>query len=221
MKSLLKEFILKGVSFIASEIIPGDGSNIYAYVGYRDDNGCILNEWTGKKLSQFPDDFGVFSSASNSAPEVVLEQGRTLLNGLNLKGIAEPEFKYDQRDRKYKLMEINLRSMMWNRVGYLSGVNIHYSQYVDAIGGKVQTYRQEKEKDIHFVYLRHEIINLLTRKEYFSIFYTNLLKGDIVNVAFFDIHDIKPFLFDSYDILCEAIHSVGHKVITRVRNDRM
>ena len=64
-------------------------------------------------------------------------QGRKLLNGMDIKGIAQPEFKYDFRDQKYKLMEINLRSMMWHRVGNLSGVNLQYSQYLDALGEKV------------------------------------------------------------------------------------
>ncbi len=38
-KETLKNFVLSGVSFIASEIIPGDGSNIYAYVGYQNGKG--------------------------------------------------------------------------------------------------------------------------------------------------------------------------------------
>jgi len=63
-------------------------------------------------------------------------QGRTLLNGMDIKGIAQPEFKYDSRDKKYKLTEINLRSMMWHKMGNLSGVDLHYSQYLDALGKK-------------------------------------------------------------------------------------
>jgi hypothetical protein len=49
----LENYIDAGISFLASEIIPGNGSCIYAYVGYRNKKGEILNEWTGKKLSQF------------------------------------------------------------------------------------------------------------------------------------------------------------------------
>jgi predicted ATP-grasp superfamily ATP-dependent carboligase len=79
---------------------------------------------------------------------------------MNIYGIAEPEFKYDHRDGKYKLTEINLRSMMWHRVGNLSGVNIQYSQYLDALGKTVPHQDQLKNKNIHFVYLRHEIINI-------------------------------------------------------------
>lgn len=196
----LQHYLSLGITFLASEIIPGDGSNIYAYTGYRNQNGDILNEWTGKKLSQFPDDFGVFSSASNEAPENVLIQGRILLNGMDIKGIAQPEFKYDYRDQKYKLMEINLRSDMWHKIGTLSGVNLPYTQYLDGIGEKVQKQSQIKDIDIHFVYLKHEIINLITRRGYYRIFIDNIFKSDKTYFALYDITDIKPFLIDCKDI---------------------
>lgn len=203
----LKKFVMSGISFIASEVIPGPGSNIYAYVGYRNNKGRILNEWGGKKLSQYPDDFGVFSSASNTAPEVVLQQGRTLLNGMNLMGIAEPEFKYDARDGNYKLMEINLRSMMWNRVGYLAGVKIHYTQYMDATGGEVPVCRQDTAHDIHLVYLKHEILNLISRKKYFPVFYGNLFGGERTSACFFDKHDLVPFIFDGIQIIDNVLET--------------
>jgi len=195
-KRCLTTFISKGLMMMASEIIPGDGSNIYAYVGYRNKKGRILNEWTGKKLSQFPHDFGVFASASNQAPKIVLEQGRVLLEGMNIYGIAEPEFKYDHRDGKYKLMEVNLRSMMWHRAGNLSGVNIQYTQYLDAIGKKSLRQKQTKYKDIHFVCLKHEILNLLRRKRYLKTFLNNIFNSDKTYVAVFDRRDIKPFLME-------------------------
>ncbi|WP_153015963.1 carboxylate--amine ligase [Methanofollis ethanolicus] len=192
----------QGVPLLASEVVPGDGSNIYAYVGYRSRDGRILNEWTGKKLSQYPDNFGIFASASNQAPPEVLEQGRRLLDGMDIVGIAEPEFKYDARDGRYKLMEINLRSMMWHRVGNISGVNVQYAQYLDAAGLDVPVQVQEKEREIHLVYLKHEIINLLTRPGYHRTFFRNL--SGPVSLAFFDRHDLRPFLVDGADTVYEV-----------------
>ncbi|UGV40624.1 hypothetical protein J7W08_11310 [Methanococcoides orientis] len=197
----LQNYLKMGIVFLASEVIPGNGSNIYAYVGYRSQSGKILNEWTGKKLSQYPDDFGVFSSASNEAPGEVLNLGRILLDGMDIKGIAEPEFKYDHRDDKYKLMEINLRSMMWHRVGNISGVNLQYTQYLDAIGKEVPKQNQIKDKDIHFVYLKHEVINTLARRGYYRIFLNNVFKSNKTYFALYDIRDIKPFLIDCKDII--------------------
>lgn len=192
----ISDFVTQGQTFLASEIVPGDGSNIYSYMGYRTRDGRILNEWIGRKLSQHPDDFGVFASASNECPDIVAEQGRTLLHGLNLWGIAQPEFKYDRRDGCYKLMEINLRSMMWHRMGNRIGVNIQYTQYRDALGQKVERQGQVRNQIIHFIYLKHELDNLLTRPGYGRIFRHNLFGGDQRTFAVFDLHDWRPFLHD-------------------------
>ncbi|WAI01197.1 hypothetical protein [Methanogenium organophilum] len=199
-RELLEDYLGSGITFLASEIIPGDSTNIYAYVGYRSQDGEILSEWTGKKLSQFPDDYGVFSSASNEAPNQVLQQGRILFEGMDLKGIIESEFKYDSRDGKFKLMEINLRSTMWNRVGNLSNVTVQYAQYLDAIGQIIEKQTQIKDIEIHFVYLKHEILNLIRRKYYRKIFVYNIFKSKKTYFAIYDLHDIKPFLID-----CKAI----------------
>jgi len=196
----IEKYLDSGIKFLASEIIPGDGDCIYAYVGYRDKKGRTLNEWTGKKLSQYPDNFGVFSAASNEAPEEVLLQGRTLLNGMDIQGIAQPEFKYDYRDKKYKLTEINLRSMMWHRVGNLSGVNLQYTQYLDALGKKISPQVQVKNKRIHYLYMKHEIKNLIMRRNYIRTFLRNVKESDETHFAIYDKRDIKPFLKDSTDM---------------------
>jgi D-aspartate ligase len=193
---VLREHLNNGLSFLVSEIIPGDGSNIFSYVGYRSKEGNILNEWTGRKLAQFPNNFGVFSSASNQAPDEVFQLGRTLIEGMDLTGIVQPEFKYDCRDKKYKLMEINLRSMMWHRVGNISGVNIQYTQYLDATGKGSEKQIQNKSHDYHFVYFQHEFYNLMTRKNYGKTFIKNIFKSDKTFFAVFNCSDLKPALID-------------------------
>jgi len=187
-----------GFELIVSEIIPGHSNGtIYAYCAYRSPkDGTILNEWTGKKLSQHPNDYGVFSSASNEAPDVIRDQGRKLIEKLDLFGFIEPEFKYDERDGQYKLMEINLRPMMWNRMGYLSGVKLHYAQWLDANNKQVEPETQIKEKKLHFYYLRHELNNLRRRRGYSKVFKNSLYGGDKNYMALWNIQDIKPFLFD-------------------------
>lgn len=192
----LVSYLEQGVAFIASEIIPGStNGTIFAYTAYRDKSGKILNFWTGKKLSQHPDDYGVFASASNEAPEIIKELGEKLLHHMNAYGIAEPEFKYDYRDGQYKLMEVNLRSMMWHRVGNLSGVHLQYTQYLDALGQPVPTMFQEKNKVVHYIYMLHESSNLLRRKRYWRQFFQNVFGGDECYFAVLNLGDLRPFLF--------------------------
>lgn len=192
---ILARHLDQGIQFLASEIIPGDGSNIFAYACYRTPDGRILNEWTGKKLSQFPNDFGVFATASNQAPDIISTQGRQLVEAMDLHGFLEPEFKFDARDGSYKLMEINLRSMMWNRIGHLSGVNLHYTQYLHALAQDVPRYQQDKTSDIRLTYFKHELINLLTRRGYAQTFFRNLVHRNI-HFSVFDLTDPLPFITD-------------------------
>jgi D-aspartate ligase len=184
----------RGVRFLSSELIPGDGSNIHAYVAFRTADGRILAEWAGHKLSQHPNEFGVFASATNGSSPAVSQQGRTLVEGMDLQGIVEPEFKYDARDGRYKLTEINLRSMMWSRVGALSGVPVHYAQYLHATGRPVPRYTQRLEPRIHFVYLNNEIGNLIFRRGYWKTFRRVMWGGERRVIAIWDRDDPRPFL---------------------------
>lgn len=188
----------KGVELVISEYIPGDDTNIYAYTCFRSHEGGILNEWIGKKLTQYPDNYGVFCSASNEAPDEVLFQGRALVEALDAYGIVEPEFKYDYRDGKYKLMETNLRSMMWHRTGSISGVKLHETQFRYATYKPVNVYQQERTSSIHFVLMLHEIPNLIARKGYWKHFKHNVWGGNQRVWAVFEWRDLKPFLYGNY-----------------------
>jgi len=195
-KDEISRFFQEGIIFLASEFIPGDDTNIYSYSAYRNSKGEIYAEWIGKKLNQYPNLFGIFSSATNKCPEIVRKQGRKLIEEMNLIGISQPEFKYDYRDKKYKLMEINLRSTMWHRLAYLSGIKCIYSQYLDALGKNIPKQKQNLTSNIHYLYMKHEWINLISRKGYLKYFMFNRFGGGKKFFAVFDIKDIKPYLFD-------------------------
>jgi predicted ATP-grasp superfamily ATP-dependent carboligase len=200
----LKPVFQHKLAVLASEIIPGASDNIYAYTCYANREGKILAEWTGQKLSQFPNYFGVFSRASSEAPDEVQELGRKLVNAFQLHGIIEPEFKFDRRDGKYKLMEANLRSMMWHRVGALMGINLHTLMYYDLTGIKPFTQDQKQKKQATLIYWKYELINLITRKNYYKIL-INIFKQPNRHYAGFRFTDLTPFLFDLYYLLRQRI----------------
>ncbi|MDA7880912.1 hypothetical protein N9A94_01235 [Akkermansiaceae bacterium] len=217
LRADIVELLRSGLSFIVSEVIPGPESNIYSYMAYRCEDGEILNEWTGRKLAQYPNAYGIFSTGSNQAPEVVAEQGRALVRGMGLNGLSQPEFKLDQRDGQYKLMEINLRAMMWHRTGNLAGVKLLYSQYLNALGATVPKMEQDKERDIHFIYLKHEIFNLVNRRGYFATFRRNLWGGDCNKWAIFSLRDPVPFLYDSLRTISPLLKRFAKRVGRKLR----
>lgn len=213
----LASLLGRGVVLMASEVIPGNGGDIYSYMAYRDSRGRIVNEWVGKKLAQFPDDFGVFASASNVCPDIVAEQGRALVHGMNLRGISQPEFKYDRRDGTYKLTEINLRSMMWHRLGHRCGVHLHATQYADALGLDVPEQTQSRGERVNLVYMKHELLNLACRKGYWRTFVRNCLGQNRRTWAVWARRDPYPFLIDSMRLAGTLARMLGSKLFSSLR----
>jgi len=197
---LLLKYLNENIEFLVSEFILGDDSTLYSHVGYRNSQGEIVGDWIGHKLSQYPKSFGVVSSGINDAPAIVREQSSLLLEKMDVLGLFQTEFKYDYRDKKYKLMEVNLRSHMWNKLGCATGYYPNYELYLDALG-KEDTKSIPQKKEIRcFVYMKHELFNLIQRrKEYFNTFMKNILCRKKV-FAIWDKNDPKPFIYDTIDI---------------------
>ena len=190
---LLKQLIAEGSSFIVSELIGHDDKDVFAYSCFRGKNGQIFDEWVGEKLNQFPNRFGVFSSARVVENEVVKAQGRKLVEELDLTGFVEPEFKLDRQSDKYLLTEINLRSMMWHGAGFWGGSYLHYAQYCDA-NGITYVPSNKSINDENFVLMLHELMNLIRRKGYIKPFISNIFSRKS-RWAVFNWRDLKPFLF--------------------------
>lgn len=160
----LKNYINHGI--LISEIVPGEPDNLWVYHGYLDEKSEIIAGWTGRKLTQRPYYFGVFSSARCEINPIVEEQGIKLLKAFNIR-VGEPEFKYDYRDNKYKLMEINPRYDMWHIVGMQGGVNLPLIQYYHMVGEKnklKQTQRKQNKEFAHIVFMESELLNIIDHK---------------------------------------------------------
>ena len=211
---ILEKKMYGGGRLLASEIIPGGENNLYSYFGYRNKEGKILNEWTGRKLSSFPDNFGVFASGVNELNPIVLNQGRALLNGMNLMGMCQSEFRFDARDNSFKFIEINIRTTLLSGLAHLSGVNLTYTQYLDGIGERAPRQNQITDKKIHLVTLNNELRNLAQRKNYWKVFKYNLFRGDINYWLPWDKQDKKPFMFWFLGIPKRMIKRLFNRFVT-------
>ena len=189
----LLPLLADGHPFLASEIVPGGDRHVYAYTAFRSREGTITGHFVGRKLGQYPRDFGVMSSAEALVGHHSLaQQGRRLIEELDLIGICEPEFKWDRRDGEYKLMEVNVRSMMWHRAGALAGVNLHAHQMADALGQEPPT--ATGRSPARLVYLAHEVANLIYRNGYLPRFRDNVFGVKDREFAFWDPTDRGPLV---------------------------
>ena len=86
------------------------------------------------KIRQYPPDFGSGSLCKSRWRHVPIDSAIRILKGIGYQGIAAAEFKKDPRDGEYKLIEINARTGLQNRLPSRCGVDIEYIAYLDTVG---------------------------------------------------------------------------------------
>jgi len=124
----------RGIEVIAQEVIPGEDDQLYTYGSHRSRDGRYWGEFTGRKLRQYPVSFGGAVAAETVIDEQLASAGRALLDELDFYGPSQVEFKLDQRDGHFKLMEVNARLWRWHGLASHCGVDLPYLTYLDAAG---------------------------------------------------------------------------------------
>jgi predicted ATP-grasp superfamily ATP-dependent carboligase len=88
---------------IVQEYIPGHGCGLFAT--YQD--GVCKRVFMHRRVREYPAAGGVSSCAESFYDSTLESHGRRMLDALNWHGVAMVEFRRDERDGEYKLMEIN------------------------------------------------------------------------------------------------------------------
>ena len=122
---------------LIQEMISGPDRMLFTLGAYIDEAGSPLGVFCGRKLRQSPLGVGTCRIGEASWNEALVEQGMRLLRELAFTGIAQVEFKYDRRDRKFKFIEINPRLWQWHENAAACGVDLPWIAYQDLTAGKV------------------------------------------------------------------------------------
>jgi D-aspartate ligase len=111
---------------ILQELIPGSGETQFSYAAVCD-RGTPIASLVARRRRQYPIDFGYTSTYVETAVCAEVEQaGRRFLASLDYTGIAEVELKYDRRDGRYKILDVNARIWTWVGLGAAVGVDFPY-----------------------------------------------------------------------------------------------
>ncbi len=111
---------------LVQELIPGGGEAQFSYAALCSDGEPIAS-FTARRTRQYPIDFGYSSSFVEilDVPEIVAPS-RRLLAAIRYSGLVELEYKFDVRDGRYKLLDINPRIWTWAPLGARAGVDFPY-----------------------------------------------------------------------------------------------
>jgi len=127
-----------GSNVMLQEYIPGGSESVWMFNGYFDERSDCLIGFTGKKLRQHPPGRGVTSLGVCEANGAVEQTTREFMKALGYRGILDLGFRFDARDGRYKLLDVNPRIGATFRlfVG-TRGLDVARALYLDLTGQAV------------------------------------------------------------------------------------
>jgi D-aspartate ligase len=128
----------KDPSFMLQEYIPGEDDSIWMFNGYFNDKSDCLFAMTGKKIRQSPIHKGVTSLGICLHNPEVEQLTKHFMKSIGYKGILDIGYRYDHRDGKYKVLDVNPRIGSTFRLFVGSnGLDVARIAYLDLTGQPV------------------------------------------------------------------------------------
>jgi D-aspartate ligase len=126
---------------IVQEVIPGGGAQQYSYCAFFKD-GHAVGHMTARRLRQHPLQFGRASTYVETVDIPELDDpSERLLRTIEYYGLVELEYKLDERDGRFKLLDFNARTWGYHTLGAKAGVDFPFMLYQDQLGQSVEPRR--------------------------------------------------------------------------------
>lgn len=139
-RQLLERLSEEGVGFILQEYIPGPATAHVFLDGYVDRSGVMRACLARRRLRMHPNEYGN-STLSITIPVSEVAEAvanlRRLFDGLAYVGLFDAEFKFDARDGRFKILEVNARPWWQLELSTAAGVDVCTMAYRDALGEPV------------------------------------------------------------------------------------
>jgi D-aspartate ligase len=138
---LMKSVDAAGLLVLFQEYIPGPATNHVFVDGFVDRAGQTRAVFARRRLRMFPVDFGNSSYMVSIARDEVagaIEAVQRLLAHIGYRGIFSAEFKFDDRDGLFKILEVNARPWWYVEFTARCGVDVCTMAYRDALGFDVE-----------------------------------------------------------------------------------
>ena len=130
---------------LAQEIVGAGVDSFYSLCSYLGRDGAAKGLFVGRKLEQYPPDFGTACLVDSRYVGEIAGRGVEILKQFGYQGISEVEFIYDERDRDFKLLDINTRVWKWIGLPIHAGVDLPWLAYADAVYGDVEAAPRQRD----------------------------------------------------------------------------
>lgn len=125
-------------NLMIQEYIPGEDNQVYIFNGYfNKDSDCEI-AFTGRKIRQLPIHMGCAALGECCWNEQVNRMTKRFMKNIGYRGILDIGYRYDQRDGKYKVLDINPRVGQAFRLFIdKKGMDVVRALYMDLTGQQI------------------------------------------------------------------------------------
>jgi D-aspartate ligase len=125
-------------NLVLQEYIPGGDEMTWTFNGYFDHDGKCAVAFTGRKLRNFPPYLGAGCLGVCVRNDKVQEQTLHFMQSVGYKGALDIGFRYDSRDGRYKVNDVNPRvGAMFRLFVGENGMDVVRAMYQDITGQPV------------------------------------------------------------------------------------
>jgi len=110
-----------GFPAVVQERIPGDFDQLVSVGLCLDREGRLVDSFTARKHFEYPEPFGDGLVVERIPDPGITEPALRLLRELGYWGICDVEFKRDERDGVFKVLDANPRTWLWAGLGRAGG----------------------------------------------------------------------------------------------------
>jgi D-aspartate ligase len=143
-------------AIVLQELIPGGGSTQFSYAGVWN-CGAPVASLVARRSRQYPIDFGYTSTFVETIEQKEVEEAACrFLRSLDYGGLVEVEFKFDTRDGRYKILDVNARAWTWNALGSIAGVDFAHVLWRLALGEPVEAIRGDA--NVAWMHGLHDVV---------------------------------------------------------------
>jgi D-aspartate ligase len=202
----VQEAARRGLRLVAQRIIHTPPGGFFSVCSYLDASSAPLGVFVGRKLEQFPPDFGTSCLADARFVPEIAERGVQVLQALGFHGISEIEFVQDPESGEHLLLDVNTRSWKWIGLPIASGIDLPLLAYRDAIGAP---FKAPPQRDgVRWTFLRDYVKllraranvmpeEMVTREEWLGLIRGEVPAAGTLVDGILDADDPAPF----YDVL--------------------
>ena len=200
---------------LLQEMIPGGEDKLYCLKTVLNKNSDPLAVFVDKKIRSSAQ-FAACTLTASTWSEEVVQYGIRLLKDIGYLGYASVEFKLDDRDGIFKLMEINGRVSMNNSHALACGINLPHLMYRDVITGPlpcIESFKRNYPEQIVWWHALGEL-NLIKNRRLTLLEYLKPLSGKELLIEPLSLRDIKPFAYE----LVSKFASLNRLIQRRLKN---